>query len=269
MTSLKYLKFAGIGFITLYLFITMMLLNFQEKLIFRSESLPQNHVFTSEIPFEELFLKASDGAVLNGLHYKQANPKGVLVYFHGNAQTLDYWGKWAEELSNRYQYDVVVMDYRGYGKSTGKRSHKAMLADGLLFYEYCKTKFSAAEIIIFGRSLGGAFATHVAKERSAKLLLLESTFTSVYDIASKNFWFLPLHWLLQYPFQNDKNIAQISIPTYLIHGTNDLVVPYHHGQKLFEKSGSSTKKLYTIEGALHNNLVGYSEYFQALDEILK
>ncbi|MBC8754911.1 alpha/beta fold hydrolase [Kordia sp. YSTF-M3] len=269
MKYLKYLKFAGIAIIIVYLFTTMMLLNFQEQLIFRSESLPQDHVYTSEVPFEELFLKASDGAVLNGLHYKQANPKGVLLYFHGNAQTLEYWGKWAEELSGRYQYDVVIMDYRGYGKSSGKRSHKAMLADGLLFYDYCQTKFSATQITIFGRSLGGAFATHVVKERSVKLLLLESTFTSVYDIASKSFWFLPLKWLLQYPFQNNENIQQISIPTYIIHGTKDMVVPYEHGQKLYKKSGSGTKKIYTIEGALHNNLVTYPEYFQALDEILK
>ncbi len=269
MKSLKSLKFAGIGFIIVYLLITMILLNFQEQLIFRSESLAQDHVFTSEVPFEELFLKATDGAVLNGLHYKQPNPKGVLLYFHGNAQTLEYWGKWAEELSARYQYDVVIMDYRGYGKSTGKRSYNAMLADGLLFYDYCQTKFSAIQITIFGRSLGGAFATHIATKREAKLLLLESSFTSVYDIASKNFWFLPLKWLLKYPFQNDENIAQITMPTYIIHGTNDMIVPYNQGQKLFKKSGSGTKKIYTIEGALHNNLVGYPEYFQALDEILK
>jgi fermentation-respiration switch protein FrsA (DUF1100 family) len=266
---MKYLKRIGISIIALYLVIAFMLLTFQEQLIFRSESLPQDHIFTSETSFEELFLKASDGSVLNGLHYKQANPKGVLLYFHGNAQTLEYWGKWAEELSKRYQYDVVIMDYRGYGKSIGKRNHKAMLADGLLFYDYCEAKFSEDQITIFGRSLGGAFATHVAKKRTAKLLLLESTFTSVYDIASKNFWFLPIKWLLQYPFQNNENIREISTPTYIIHGTEDDIVPYEHGQKLYKKAGSGTKKFYTIHSGLHNNLISHPEYFQALDEILK
>lgn len=266
---MKYLKRIGIIIIALYLVIVFMLLTFQEQLIFRSESLPQDHVFTSEIPFEELFLKASDGAILNGLHYKQANPKGVLLYFHGNAQTLEYWGKWAEQLSKRYQYDVVIMDYRGYGKSSGKRNHKAMLADGLLFYEYCKTKFSETQITIFGRSLGGAFATHIAAKTNAKLLVLESTFTSVYEIASKRFWFLPLKWLLQYPFQNDQNIQQITMPTYIIHGTEDGIVPYKHGEILYEKSGSGSKKFYTINGGFHNDLVSNPEYFQALDEILK
>lgn len=266
---MKRLKTVGIVIIALYFVISLMLLNFQEQLIFRSQTLPQNHVFESSVPFEELFLKASDGAILNGLHYKQENPNGVLVYFHGNAQTLEYWGKWAEELSRRFQYDVVIMDYRGYGKSTGKRSFDAMLADGMLFYEYCKTKFSEDNITIFGRSLGGAFATHVATKTNAKRLLLESTFTSVYDIGSKQFWFLPLKWLLRYPFQNDQNVSQISISTYFIHGTKDAVVPYEHGQALYEKSGSSIKKLYTIEGGEHNNLVSYPEYFETLEEILK
>ncbi|QHI34973.1 2-succinyl-6-hydroxy-2,4-cyclohexadiene-1-carboxylate synthase [Kordia antarctica] len=265
---MKYLKRIGIVIIALYLVIIFMLLSFQEQLIFRSETLPQDHVFTSSVPFEELYLKASGDAILHGLHYKLDNPNGVIIYFHGNAQTLEYWGKWAEKLSQQYNYDVVVMDYRGYGKSTGKRSHKAMLGDGLLFYDYCKTKFSEAEITIFGRSLGGAFATHVAKKSSAKLLLLESTFTSVTAIANKRFWFLPIGWLLQYPFQNDQNIAQITLPTYIIHGTNDVIIPYKHGQKLYEKSGSNTKKFYTIKDGFHNNLISHPTYFEALDEIL-
>ena len=266
---MRYHKRIGIVIIALYLVITFMLLSFQEQLIFRSEILPQDHVFTSSVPFEELYLKATDDAIIHGLHYKQESPKGVIVYFHGNAQTLEYWGKWAEQLSQKYNYDVVMMDYRGYGKSTGKRSHKVMLDDGLLFYNYCKTKYSEDEITIFGRSLGGAFATHVAKENKAKLLVLESTFTSVVEIANKRFWFLPIQWLLKYPFQNDQNITEISMPTYFIHGTEDAVVPYKHGQKLYEKSGSGSKKFFSIEGGFHNNLISYPEYFEALDEILK
>ncbi|WP_298520945.1 alpha/beta hydrolase [uncultured Kordia sp.] len=265
---MKFLKRIGIPLIALYLLIIFMLLAFQEKIIFQSETLPQDHVFTSSIAFEELYLKAWDDAILHGLHYQQENPKGVLLYFHGNARTLEYWGKWAEDLSKTYNYDVIIMDYRGYGKSQGKRSYDSMLADALLFYDFAKTKFSEEEIIIFGRSLGGAFATHTATQRNAKLLLLESTFTSVYEVAKKRFWFLPLQWLLKYPFQNVKNIQQISIPTYMIHGTNDAVVPYEHGQILHEKSGSGAKKFYTIQNGEHNNLINFPEYFQALGEIL-
>lgn len=266
---MKWIKRIGISIIALYLVIVVMLLSFQEKLIFRSEVLSQDHVFTAKIAFEELYLKASDGAILNGLHYKQPNSKGVLLYFHGNARTLEHWGKWAELLSERYQYDVVIMDYRGYGKSMGKRNHKLMLEDGLLFYEYCKTKFSENEITIFGRSLGGAFASYVATKRNAKRLVLESTFTSVYEIAKQRFWFLPLKSLLKYPFQSDQNITHINIPTYFIHGTEDQVVPYYCSEKLVNASAADIKKLYTIKGARHNDLSTYPKYFEYLQEILK
>lgn len=94
---------------------------FQEKLIFYSSTLPQEYEYSFKTEFEELFLKAEDGAILNGLHFKAKNPKGVIIYNHGNAGELDTWGQWGELLVNRYSYDVVVWDYRGYGKSTGKR----------------------------------------------------------------------------------------------------------------------------------------------------
>jgi fermentation-respiration switch protein FrsA (DUF1100 family) len=265
----SFIKKLGIALIGLYLVIICMLHAFQEKIIFRSEVLPQDHIFTSSVPFEELYLKATDGAILHGLHYQAKNPKGVIVYYHGNARTLEYWGEWAEGLSKKYKYDVVIMDYRGYGKSRGKRSFNAMLSDALLFYDYARTEFSEEEITIFGRSLGGTFATHTAKQRKAKQLLLESTFTSVYEVARRRFWFLPLKWLLSYPFQNIKNIQTIGIPTHIIHGTEDAVVPYEHGQELYKKSGGSTKKFYTIENGEHNNLISFPAYFEALDKVLK
>ncbi|AXG71190.1 2-succinyl-6-hydroxy-2, 4-cyclohexadiene-1-carboxylate synthase [Kordia sp. SMS9] len=266
---MKFVKRVAIALIALYLLLICMLVAFQEKIIFQSEILPQDHVFTSSVPFEELYLKASDDAILHGLHYKQENPKGVLLYFHGNARTIEYWGEWAEGLSAKYQYDVVIMDYRGYGKSIGERQYHKMLDDALLFYDYTKTKFSVDEITIFGRSLGGAFATYTATHRKAKQLLLESTFTSVYEVGKKRFWFLPLKWLLNYPFQNIENIQQIKIPTYMIHGTKDAVVPYEHGQELYQKSRSGTKKFYTISNGSHNDLIRFPAYFEALDEVLK
>lgn len=247
-----------------------MLYFFQEKLIFRSSVLPQNHVYTFKSDFEELFLRADDGALLNGLHFKQKNPKGVILYCHGNAGALDNWGHWAEELSNRYQYDVVIWDYRGYGKSTGKRRQSLMLEDGLLFYDYGKMQFPEEEIIVFGRSLGGFFATHITMKTSPVKLILESTPTSLLEIATKEYPFLPSRQLLKFRFQNDENILKINIPTYIIHGTDDMLVPYENGEQLFKRSKAKTKKLYAIVGGGHNNLNSFREaYFEALDEIFR
>lgn len=247
-----------------------MLYFFQERLIFHSSEIPQDYVYSFESNFEELFLTAEDGAVLNGLHFKQQDPRGVILYCHGNAGELDDWGHWAEELSNRYAYDVVIWDYRGYGKSTGKRRQNLMLNDGFLFYQYAIEYFSEKDITVFGRSLGGFFATHITLNKNPNKLILESTPTSLLNIAEKEYPFLPSRQLLKFRFQSDENISKIEVPTYFIHGTDDVLIPFDHGKELFGLSSAKVKKFYHVNGGDHNNLSDFGQgYFGALDEILK
>ncbi|MGI9552602.1 MAG: alpha/beta hydrolase [Aurantibacter sp.] len=249
--------------------VVAMLYFFQEKLIFHSNEISPDYVYQFASPFEELFLTAEDGAVLNGLHFKQRRPKGVIFYCHGNAGELDDWGNWAQELSNRYQYDVVIWDYRGYGKSTGKRRQNLMLDDGFLFYEYCKKQFREEDITVFGRSLGGFFATHVTKDSNPGKLVLESTPTSLLHIAEKEYPLLPSRQLLKFRFQSDQNVPKIKIPTFFIHGTEDALIPFEHGKQLYDLSGAKMKKFYRVDGGDHNDLARFDEsYFGALDEIL-
>lgn len=247
-----------------------MLYFFQEKLIFYSSKLPQDFQYQFDAEFEELFLTAKDGAVLNGLHFKAKNPKGVIFYNHGNAGELDTWGQWGELLVNRYSYDVVIWDYRGYGKSTGKRREQLMLDDGLLFYNYCKNLFKEELITVYGRSLGGFFATHVAKQTQPRQLVLESTPLSILEVAKEAYPFIPTNWLLKFRFQNMENITQISEPTYMIHGTDDDLIPFEHGKRLFELSKAIKKQFFSIDGGNHNDLSNFEDsYFSALDEVFK
>ncbi|NNE75571.1 MAG: alpha/beta hydrolase [Pricia sp.] len=262
-------QFLKVLVVTVTLVIGMLYL-FQERLIFHSTALPNDYVYNFGTTHKELFLKAKDGSVLNGLHFKQPNPQGVIIYNHGNAGALDAWGLWAQELSNRFGYDVVIWDYRGYGKSTGRRRSKVMLDDGLLFYNYSKQLFSEDEIIVFGRSLGGFFATYIARNARPAKLILESTPTSLLQIAKNEYPFLPSKYLLKFRFQNDENITKIEVPTYILHGTEDQLVPFDHGKQLFERSAAAKKIFYPIKGGEHNNLDHDFEetYFQALNDIL-
>ncbi|MBM1107225.1 alpha/beta hydrolase [Aurantibacter crassamenti] len=267
---MKLLKRLFKTFLILIILIVGILYFFQEKLIFNSSTLPQNYEYQFTTNFEELFLKAKDGAILNGVHFKQENPKGVIIYCHGNTGEVDEWGKWGEELSNRYGYDVIVWDYRGFGKSTGKRRQKRMLDDGYLFYEYCKQFFNSDEIVVYGRSLGGFFATHIVKNSNAGRLVLESTPMSLLKIAQQEYPFLPSKYLLKYRFQSNQNIKRITVPTYIIHGTTDELIPYENGVGLFELSTAKIKQLFTIENGKHNDLGDFEkEYSTALDEIFK
>ncbi len=251
-------------------FIFTMLYFFQEKLIFYSSKLPQDFQYQFQTEFEELFLTAEDGAVLNGLHFKAKNPKGIILYNHGNAGELDSWGKWGELLADRYAYDVVIWDYRGYGKSTGKRRQQLMLDDGLLFYNYCKRLFKEDLITVYGRSLGGFFATHLSKQTQPSRLVLESTPVSLLEIANEAYPFIPANWLLKFRFQNRDNIQQINQPTFFIHGTEDDLIPFEHGKRLFELSKANKKQFFSIKGGNHNDLSSFeASYFSALDQVFK
>ena len=145
-----------------------------------------------------------------------------------------------------------------------------MLNDGILFYDYCKEYFEAEGILLYGRSLGGFFATHIAKDRYSKKLILESTPSSILRIAQQEYPFLPSKYVLKFKFQNDKNIREIAVPTYIIHGTSDGLISFDHGEELYRLSEAKTKKIYPIVGGDHNNLNNFkSDFFGALDEILK
>ena len=239
-------------------------------MIFYSSTLPQDLEYQFQTKYKELFLTSDDGAVLNGLHFKADNPKGVILYCHGNAGELDKWGEWGELLANRYSYDVVLWDYRGYGKSTGKRRPQLMLDDGLLFYNYCKGLFKEELISVYGRSLGGFFATHITKQAEPKQLVLESTLTSLLEVAEETYPFIPSNWLLKFRFQNIENIKTISLPTFLIHGTDDDLIPFEHGQRLFELSKAEKKEFYPIQGGNHNDLSSFEDsFFTALDDVFQ
>ena len=134
----------------------------QENMLFQKVTLPQDYSFSYKQPFEELFLETEKGAKINALYFKIANPKGVILYFHGRGGNLAHrWGHIFREFTCR-GYDFFIMDYRGFGKSQGKLSEKALYLDARKCYEFLKEHYREDQIIIYGCSLGTGIATHVA-----------------------------------------------------------------------------------------------------------
>lgn len=240
---------------------------FQENLIFLPTILQQNHEFVMDEPFEEVFINTEDGAKLNALHFKVENPKGVMLYFHGNAGDLQRWGEITTFFVEK-KYDVLVMDYRGYGKSRGKRSMKKLYQDANLWYNYVKKQYSEHDISVYGRSLGTTFATYVASKNNPKNLSLESPFYSVEKVAKSRFPFLPVSKLLHYKFPTYKYINEVSCPITIFHGTDDKVIDYQQGKQLFETIKQDHKKLITIPNGGHNDLILFKEYQNNIDEVL-
>ncbi|WP_411895870.1 alpha/beta hydrolase [Winogradskyella sp. A2] len=240
---------------------------FQEKLMFLPTTLDKSYVYELSYPNEELFLKPEEDALINAIHFKAENPKGVILYFHGNAGDLSRWSKITEYFVEK-NYDVLVMDYRTYGKSQGKLSEEALYKDAQFCYDYLLKGYAQNEITLYGRSLGTGMASYLAMKNQPKQLILETPYYSILDVAKHRFPIFPVKSLLRYHFPNYKYLLKVNCPISIIHGTSDNVVPYESGKKLSELSVENLNFI-SIEGGDHNNLVEFDDYHKAIENILK
>ena len=265
MPKLKKLFYGAAVF---YIMIGTSLYFLQEKLIFLPTTLEKNFQFEFQNPFEELFLEAKDGAIINALHFKAETPKGVILYFHGNAGDLSRWGNITSFLVEK-DYDVLVMDYRTYGKSTGKLSEKALYDDALMCYSYLVQSYKEKEIIIYGRSLGTGLATYIASVKDPKQLILETPYYSLVDVAKRRFPILPVSLFMKYRLPSFEFIQDVQCPITMFHGTDDSVVSIDSGRKLFDSFNNPQKTFIEIETARHNDLIEFKEYRDGIDLTLK
>ncbi len=241
---------------------------FQENLLFLPSILPQEYTYTFSHDYEEIYLDQEDGARLNGLYFKVANPKGTILYFHGNAGDLQRWGEITSFFVAK-DYNVIVMDYRGYGKSTGQRSEKMLYADSDLWYAFAKANTPESQLIVYGRSLGTTFATYVASRNNPQNLVLETPFYSIEHEAKSRFPILPVKKLLKFKMPTYTFINEVKAPITFFHGTDDDVVNYDHGQRLFTTLTTNQKEFITIPDGGHNNLVIFPEYLDSIDSVLE
>ncbi|WP_299117519.1 alpha/beta hydrolase [uncultured Winogradskyella sp.] len=240
---------------------------FQEKLLFLPTKLSQDYQYQFNYPFEELFLKTDEDTVINALHFKAENSKGVLLYFHGNAGDLSRWGRITEYFT-AMNYDVLVMDYRAYGKSVGPLSESAFYKDGQYCYDYLLKQYSEENITLYGRSLGTGIASYLAAKNNPKQLILETPYYSIEDVAKSRFPIFPVKYLLKYKFPTYKYLPEVSCNISIIHGTDDTIVPYHSGKKLSELDIENLNFI-TVVGGSHNNLVKFDVYRDAITNILE
>lgn len=239
---------------------------FQEKLIFLPEVLPQDYTFSFDHDFEEVHLKTTDGETINALHLKIDQSKGVILYFHGNSGSLKNWGN-VVTYFNDYGYDVFVMDFRGYGKSTGEFNDQLMYNDAQLCYDYLKKQYAEDKIIPYGKSMGTTFATRVAADNNPQQLILEVPFYNLAAAGSHRFPFAPM-FLLSYKFETNKYIKEVKCPLTIFHGTKDFITPYDDSKRLFKEATVTEKEFITIKDGTHNNIATYDVYKNKLRELL-
>jgi hypothetical protein len=240
---------------------------FQEKFIFRPERLPANFTYKYDIPFKELFFDVEQGVRINGLHFFRPKPFGLILYFHGNTRSIKGWAKYAQDFY-RYNYDVVLVDYRGFGKSTGKRSEKEIMNDMQFVYTKLSEQYTEQHIIVYGRSIGSGFAAKVASDNNPRYLILDSPYYNFQKVVERFLPILPVRFILRYRLRTDKWIVHVKCHTYIIHGTKDWLIPIKHSEEL-QKLNPQKITLIRIVGGRHNNLPSFPEYHNFIRDILK
>ncbi|MUH36817.1 alpha/beta hydrolase [Zobellia amurskyensis] len=264
---MRRLKKWVVALIIVYVLIAFLAYTYQERLVFFPSKMPLNHTYDFCQDFEEFNLTTDDGAKLNAVHIKQDSSKGIILYFHGNSGNISHLIHVANLFSEK-GYESILVDYRTYGKSTGKVSEQALYDDAQLFYNYAKERYSENEIILYGRSFGTGIATWLASENNPEKLVLESPFYSAVALGKHRFPFLPIDWLSNFRFPSNEYVKQVQCPIYIFHGKEDSVIPYESAEKLYEAIPGNKKELFTISKAGHNYLQDFKVFKEGMNSIL-
>jgi len=250
-----------------YVIISLSFYFFHDLFVFQSRSLPEEHTFNFKQEFSEHTINTPDNKRINALLFKTVMPsKGLILYFHGNADNLQRWGKYAVDFT-QLGFDVLMTDYRGYGKSTGTPSEKYLYSDALTILHWAQENIRHQRLIFYGRSLGSAIASQLATVHNPDLLILETPFDelsgAIYPIIRPVLKFLPE----RYYFSNKASLTRVKCRKVIFHGTHDWIVPLSSALRL-KPTLQGDDKFVIIEGGGHRNLRDFKEFHEGLKEVL-
>ena len=242
----------------------------QVKMIFVPQKLSPHYRFNFSHPFQEHWIHL-DGAKINALHFEQKNhtAKGLVIYFHGNAGSLEGWGDVSHDFLPM-QYDSFIIDYRGYGKSTGNISSESQLfSDAEMIYQYIQKNFGdryQGQFVLYGRSIGTGVASWLARKINPHMLILETPYIDLPSLVQEIYPFIP-KFMVRFTLSNDQHLQNTRYPVHIFHGTADALIPYQHG--VYLSTLSDHIELHTIVGGTHNDLPTHQNYHEILKQILR
>jgi len=240
---------------------------FQDKFIFiNGKKIDKNKPYQFTQTFKEVFIKTPDNNQINALHFKRSNPRGIVLFCHGNYGNLFKWGHRVSYLL-AYNYEVLVFDYRSYGKSTGHFNEEKMYTDVQTVYNFINKEYKEENIVIYGYSLGGTFATRVASLNNPKELVLEAPFYNLKK-AVRYYSRIAPTFLLKYAFRTDKDIVKVTAPITLFHGNQDRTTSCKQSKDLLKLNTSNKNEYIEIDTATHHNVRDFLIYKDKLKEIL-
>lgn len=257
-------------FCSIYIGLCVMAFTLQGAIIFHPRKRLQVDPGIIGLSFHDIWLRTTDDVGIHGWYIPSGIQGRSLLFFHGNAGNIAHRLD-SIKIFHDLGLNILIIDYRGYGKSQGKPSEKGLYLDGYAAWNYLTDELDvpSRDIIVFGRSLGGSVAMDLASRSSPGGLILESSFSSLLEVGKKHFPFLPVKWILRHVFDISDKIKLIDCPVLVIHSLYDEIIPFSSGEMLF--SGLREPKTFLeIEGD-HNTgfLLSIDKYRQCIDKFIR
>ena len=257
--------------ILLYILVCGIYYNYQERFFFKPTPFGTDAQYEFEnanfnVSYSPIVFDSASRFDVARFSPKTDTAKGVVIYFHGNSGNIGTQGKRVEVFINN-GYECWVIDYPGYGRSTGNFDLESIYSASSQLYKMAAAKYAAEQIIIYGFSFGTTIATNLATHKESKAVVLEAPMYNLQSLVKRYLFFIPVNALTKYDIQNNENISRIKAPVTIFHGTEDETIPYKQSQKLLPLLNAKDQFI-TIENATHKNVYTNAIYIDAMKQIL-
>lgn len=240
----------------------------QDKILFHPEPLPSDYNYSFSFPHKEINIPYTKESIINIIQFPSTESycKGVVLYFHGNEKNIGRYAEYAPRFTQQ-GYEVWMIDYPGFGKSTGSFEEKILYDWALALYKFSRTRFPPDSIIIYGKSLGTGIAAELASIRDCRQLILETPYYDFQSIVGDWLHIYPLNRLMRFKIPTWQYLQKVDAPVTIFHGTSDWIISYSNASRL-KPYLKEKDQFITIEGGGHNDLYIFPTVLQKLDSIL-
>jgi uncharacterized protein len=244
------LRILAVSVLVLYACAILVLFLNQRSLLYPASGRHATAAEAGLAGFQDLVLTTPDGERLVGWWKPPQPGKAVILYFHGNAGSL--WNRrFRAQLLTSTGRGLLMVSYRGYSGSTGAPTEAGLHTDARTAYDWVRQSYESSRVVAYGESLGTGVAVHLASRQSLAGMILDAPYTSTADVAGLIYWYVPVSWLMLDQFRSLDIIRTVRAPLLILHGTDDRVIPFAFGERVFA-AASEPKRLIRIEGGSHS-----------------
>lgn len=255
--------------LSVYLLLSLLLYFFQHRVIYYPTSTLVTTPAEIQLAYEDVELHSGDNNIIHGWYLPHDQARATLLFFHGNGGNISHRLD-SLKIFHELKLNILIIDYQGYGQSTGSPSETASYDDAISAWNYLvkEKNIPADNIILFGRSLGAAVASWLATQQRPAVLILESTFTSIADMGKKLYPYLPVRLLTRYRYETRERLSDITTPVLILHSQEDEIVPFEQGQTLYSEANEPKQFIELYGGHNDGFITSGQHYVRALDHFI-